>query len=255
MAGSVAPNIVTDGLVLYLDASNPRSYTSGSTVWNNIVSTGSFSMQQKASSTFSFVTNPPAIFITQSAAVGGGEAINISGSLPFSENLCIEFWYKTATTGSGVAGQSESPGIIQIGSYNSNASLTLWDWSAFTPGNHRVNTLINNGATWSHTATSTTTYSDTIWVNQYHYIVMNFSGSAGKWNRYNLYIDNILQSTINFTIPFPSASISGNGTLNLSGASGGKASNSYGLVKVYNKELTTAEMFQNYNALKGRFGL
>jgi hypothetical protein len=249
------PTIVTNGLVLYLDVSNPKSYTSGSTVWNNIVSTGSFSMQQKASSTFSFVTNPPAIFITQSAGVGGGEATNISGSLPFSENLSIEFWYKTATTGSGFANQNESPGIIQIGSYNSNASLTLWDWSVGTPGNHNIRTFVNNGATWSHTATSTTTYSDAIWVNRYHYIVMNFSGSAGKWNKYNLYIDNVLQSTINFTIPFPSASISGNGTLNLPGASGGNARNSYNSIKVYNKELTTTEMLQNYNAYKSRFGL
>ena len=255
MAVNTRNSIVTNGLVLYLDASNPKSYTSGSTVWNSIVSTGSFSMQQKASSTFSFATNPPAIFITQSANVGGGEAINISGSLPFSENLSIEFWYKTATTGSGFANQNESPGIIQIGSYNGNASLTLWDWSQGTPGNHSIRTFVNNGATWSHTAVSTTTYSDAIWVNQYHYIVMNFSGSAGKWNRYNLYIDNVLQSTINFTIPFPSASISGNGTLNLPGASGGSARNSYNSIKVYNKELTTAEMFQNYNATKTRFGL
>ena len=84
---------------------------------------------------------------------------------------------------------------------------------------------------------------------------MNFSGSAGKWNKYNLYIDNVLQSTINFTIPFPSASISGNGTLNLPGASGGNARNSYNSIKVYNKELTTTEMLQNYNAYKSRFGL
>jgi len=249
------PPIVTNGLVLALDAANPKSYTSGSTMWNSIVSTGSFSMQQKASSVFSFVTNPPAIFITQSAGVSGVEAINISGSLPFTENLSIELWYKTATTASGIAGQTESPGIIQIGSYNSNASLTLWDWSLNTPGNHNIRTFVNNGATWSHTALSTTTYSDAIWVNQYHHIVMNFSGSAGKWNRYNLYIDNVLQSTVNFTIPFPSASISGNGTLNLSGASGGNARNSYSILKVYNRELTTTEIFQNYNALKGRFGL
>jgi hypothetical protein len=256
MAGNIAPNIVKDGLVSYFDASNILSYVSGSAVWNNISrGSGSFSMQQKASSVFSFVTNPPAIFITQSAGVGGAEAINISGSLPFSENLSIELWYKTATTGSGFANQSESPGIMQIGSYNSNASLTLWDWSQGTPGNHNIRTFVNNGATWSHTALSTTTYSDAIWVNQYHHIVMNFSGSAGKWNRYNLYIDNILQSTVNFTIPFPSASISGNGTLNLSGASGGSARNSYSILKVYNRELTTTEIFQNYNALKGRFGL
>ena len=36
MAGTVAPNIVTDGLVLYLDAANPNSYVSGSTTWVDI---------------------------------------------------------------------------------------------------------------------------------------------------------------------------------------------------------------------------
>ena len=37
MAGIVAPNIVTDGLVLYLDAANTKSYASGSTAWNDLV--------------------------------------------------------------------------------------------------------------------------------------------------------------------------------------------------------------------------
>jgi hypothetical protein len=36
MAGTVAPNIVTDGLVLYLDAANVKSYVSGSTTWVDI---------------------------------------------------------------------------------------------------------------------------------------------------------------------------------------------------------------------------
>jgi hypothetical protein len=39
MAGNVAPNIVTDGLVLYLDAANTKSYASGSTAWNDLVGT------------------------------------------------------------------------------------------------------------------------------------------------------------------------------------------------------------------------
>ena len=33
---SGGPNIITDGLVLYLDAGNTYSYTSGSTVWNDL---------------------------------------------------------------------------------------------------------------------------------------------------------------------------------------------------------------------------
>jgi hypothetical protein len=84
---------------------------------------------------------------------------------------------------------------------------------------------------------------------------MNFSGSAGKWNRYNLYIDSVLQATINFTTPFPSASISSGNTLYAPAANGGKASNSYGLIRVYNKELSIEEITQNYNASKTRFGL
>ena len=37
MAGNVAPNIITDGLVLYLDAANTKSYVSGSTTWTDLV--------------------------------------------------------------------------------------------------------------------------------------------------------------------------------------------------------------------------
>ena len=36
MAFSYSPKIITDGLVLYLDAANPYSYVSGSTAWNDI---------------------------------------------------------------------------------------------------------------------------------------------------------------------------------------------------------------------------
>ena len=36
MSGKVSSKIVTDGLVLYLDSGNPNSYTSGSTIWNDL---------------------------------------------------------------------------------------------------------------------------------------------------------------------------------------------------------------------------
>jgi hypothetical protein len=40
MAYNFSPKIVTDGLVLYLDAANTRSYVSGSTVWNDLSRNG-----------------------------------------------------------------------------------------------------------------------------------------------------------------------------------------------------------------------
>jgi hypothetical protein len=36
MASSIAPNIVTDGLVMYLDAANTKSYPGSGTTWNDL---------------------------------------------------------------------------------------------------------------------------------------------------------------------------------------------------------------------------
>jgi Concanavalin A-like lectin/glucanases superfamily len=40
MAFFRGPNVVTDGLVLALDAANPKSYVSGSTIWNDLSGNG-----------------------------------------------------------------------------------------------------------------------------------------------------------------------------------------------------------------------
>jgi hypothetical protein len=40
MSFNYSPKIVTDGLVLYLDAANTKSYVSGSTVWNDLSRSG-----------------------------------------------------------------------------------------------------------------------------------------------------------------------------------------------------------------------
>lgn len=253
MSSLGGPNIVTNGLVSTLDAANARSYTSGSLIWNNPVNrslSGSISVSS-ATATMSLNTNPTALYISQSASNSNNL---FTCGLPFTENASIELWYKTDTTGSGFANQSQSPGIIQIGSYASNASLTLWDWSQGTLGQHNIRTFVNNGNVWSNLASSNL-YSDSQWVGKYHQIVMNFSGSAGKWNSFSLYIDTALAYTLNFTNPFPSASIAGGDVLYAPAASGGSAKNSYGMLRQYNKTLTQAEIQQNYNATKGRFNL
>ena len=36
MVFNYSPKVVTDGLVLYLDAANPNSYVSGSTTWGDL---------------------------------------------------------------------------------------------------------------------------------------------------------------------------------------------------------------------------
>jgi len=246
------PNIVTNGLVLALDAGNTKSYQSGSLTWTNLSNKTISSSINVGGGNVSVVQNPTALYISQSS----GYPSSTLFTSPFtpSENFSIELWYKTDTTGSGIGIQAESPGIIQLGNYNNNASLTLWDWSVGTPGQHIIRTYVNNGATWSHVASSSL-YSDNTWVGKYHQIVMNFSGSAGKSNSYSLYIDTAFIYTINFTIPFPSASIGGGNNITAPAANGGSAKNSYAVLRQYNKALSIEEITQNYNAMKGRFGL
>jgi hypothetical protein len=248
---SGGPNIVTNGLVLYYDAANISSYISGSSVINNMMNQSAFAISTFGNTKTLFENNPPALFVTQSS----GNADNpLVFDFTFNENQSIELWYKTSATGSGISNQGESPGIVQVGYYNNNASLTLWDWSANTPNQHDLRTYVNNGTTWSHVQSSTG-YSDANWVNRYHHIVLNFSGNSGKWNTYKLYVDNNLQYTLNFTTPFPSSSIGGGNKIYLPGAYGGSAKNSYSILKVYTRELSTSEILQNYNAQKSRFGL
>lgn len=256
MAFNYSPKIVTDGLVSYYDAITPASYTSGSTSWRSLVSTSNIAITNFTDQhSYTFVdSGPTAIGYYQSASALTTTVVLFNQPITFSENFSVEIWYKTYTTSSGYPTQAQSPGIFQIGSYAQNASISIWDWTQSTTGSRRVRTFINNGLTWSHTAISPI-YTDLQWVNKYHQIVLNCSGNAGKWNKCDLYIDTDLVNTINFTIPFPSASISGGDRIIAPACNGGSVNNVYAMVKTYNRTLSSQEIQQNFNAHKTRFGL
>jgi len=251
------PPIVTSGLTSYYDAISPTSYTSGSTSWRSIISSSNITVTNFTNpNEYTFVdTRPTAIGFYQTASTINSSRTLFNLPILFSENFSLEIWYKTYTTASGHADQSQSPGIFQIGSYAQNASISIWDWSGALPqGQHQIRTFTNNGAVWSHTTVSAT-YSDAQWVNKYHQIVLNCSGSSGKWNKCDLYVDTVLVNTINFTTPFPSGSISGGDRVIAPQCNGGAVNNVYATIKTYNRYLTQAEVKQNYDALKTRFNL
>jgi hypothetical protein len=233
--------IITQNLSNYYDAGNLKSYVTGSTVWRNIIGGGLVSL--------------PSLMAYQSSA------LNLQGNpawtfpFNFTPNFTVELWYKTYTTGSAFTDQSKSPGIIQIGTYNGNGSLTLWDWSQGQAiGNHSIRSFINNGATWTTSQGSSTTYSDPAWLD-WHQIVMVFDG-ATKWDRYNLYIDKVPQFSYNFVgSSFPSSSIAGGNNIYITGAAGGATNNDYAILRTYNYAMNLQDIINNYNNTKGRFGL
>lgn len=239
MALSHSPNIVTDNLQFYYDAVNKRSYNHGITSWIDLIRNTSNSLSNINS-------------FDQNLGINTLTSLLFSRTFNFVANMTFEIWYRTFTNASGISNQSESPGIFQLGNYNANASFTIWDWSAYTPGIHNIRTLVNIGATWSHQGSSINNYTDAQWVGKWHQIVTVFSGTGG-WQTYQLYIDKILQTTINLSSTV--TSISGGNILGFPLGGGGAYNNSYSSLKVYNKSLSLKEITQNYDAMRGRFGL
>lgn len=222
------PGIVTDGLVLYLDAANPASYTSGSTIWNDLSrnnNTGtlnnSFSYNPNNGGTLLFTAN-------NSNSVTG----------PLSQGLgtdvTVETFLKIDTSGAsvlyGLATDSYGNGL---GIY---AKYGIWSW--------------NTGDDISNAFSTSPTISST---SYNHIVVTNAAASNAK-----LYVNSVLIGTALYR----NATTTGTGNKYEIGAFWQSKSNlvffinaNCGLFKIYNRALTAQEVQQNYNTQKSRFGL
>jgi hypothetical protein len=92
MAFNYSPKVVTDGLVLYLDAANPNSYVSGSTTWRDI---------SRGGSNGTLINGP-----TYSSANGGSivfdgtnDYVNCGDILNYSNNFSANCWVSVSTSG------------------------------------------------------------------------------------------------------------------------------------------------------------
>ena len=228
----VAPAIVTNGLVLNLDAANPASYNGSGTTWTNLVTGNAVS---------SFTLNGS---VTYNSANGGilrfadGGLASTSNSLGRFTKYSIETWVKIAgTSGAYPCLFTESVnagvgGANMILGYNTGFGATNQYTSGF------------NSSSWN-VYTTTTNTSD---VNNWVQIVATYDG-----NICTIYKNGV-------SIGSGSIGSSGINSANL-GYNIGKrwdqsnfAYGDYAVVKLYNRDLTSSEVATNFNALKSRFG-
>lgn len=226
MAFNYSPKIVTDGLVLCLDAANPRSYASGSTSWLDL---------SRSQNNGSLVNGP-----TFNSANGGSIVFDGVDDYCFMTGfstanfmtLCC--WFRTSV-------QQNNKYVVAFGKNltgNNGFDLTFQDIQI---GSYIATTGAGGGAN-----LYTTTYYD----NQWHNLVTSYDGSAAK-----TYYDGVLVAT--------RSGMSGNldieATKRLNIGSwvnnGVNANCRISSVIIYNRALLSQEVLQNYNALKGRYGL
>jgi hypothetical protein len=119
--------------------------------------------------------------------------------------------------------------------------------------------LWNNGVTSVYNHSFNITLSTNSWYQVVH--TMDYGTSSGRW-----YINGVLQNTTN-TLPSSFVLSSGPGTqnrINIGLANATSVPNSYrwklnngkiSSVRLYNRSLSATEIQQNFNALRGRFGI
>ena len=236
MAYSTFKPIVTDGLVLNLDAANRRSFVSGSTVWNDLSGRGNTG-----------TLNGPTGGVPSYSSANGGSiqfdgtddycVTNSSNIWDLSDNLTIECWiYMTSNTG--------YRGIF--GTFNGNNGYAPYNGYSFvSPG---------GDTKWCFLVAFTDNtikyiYSDNNYtLNKWTHLVGTVGGGYSRF-----YVDGVLQidnSTKNVKSPGNVPLIMGRYYYNIDSLYfAGRIST----CKIYNRALSATEVLQNYNTLKNRY--
>jgi hypothetical protein len=219
MAFNYSPKIVKDGLVLYLDAANTKSYTSGSTIWNDISrggNNGSLVNVPNYTINSYFTFNGSTQYVT-------GTTTNVVPTTTYSKQV---WFYLNAIADNNLISSDPGGHYMFFGSTNK-----------LYAGN-------NNWAGFPYNLQSLTTFTTGVWYNA----AITFNTTDGM----ALYVNGILDTTYT-TIK---TAHTGNGSVNV--GSFGVSNLLNGRIAsaiVYNRTLSATEVLQNYNALKGRFGL
>ena len=222
-----SPRIVTDGLVLALDAGNTKSYPGSGTTWTDLSGNGNAGT----------LANGPTYSSDDGGSIvfdGSDDHVTFTSNPSLTDQITIEVWVKLNST-------SADNGWIcgREGSYRLLYTSSVFHWVCATDNNgwYTTGTAIDAGSVAPHTNT--------------YQVVVTYDGSNNK-----IYVNGTLRTT--------GGSISGNikdvGSYYIMRDGSSDANIDYGKGnlyshKLYNKALTASEIKQNFNALRGRFGI
>ena len=246
-----SPRIVTDGLVLALDAGNTKSYPGSGSTWTDLSSrnhNGTLTSGPGFSS-----DNGGSISIDGNQETRGITLPSVSTIMgDGTGDWTIEFWYMTPSFTVSPGASTTIPLISNINWYNS-ANGSFW---IYVKNNRAIKGVFNHDSSNSNNfeVESTTTISTNIW---YHFAFVK------QGDTIRLYVNGIQEDTVAASNLSSSGFYAGGNTLAIGRwqayQSNSPTTSRYGIgnfssVRIYkDKGLTASEVEQNYNALKGRY--
>lgn len=219
MAIGYNPLINTDGLVMYIDAANTRSYSGSGNTANGLISAigGTLvnSVTFSSSNAGSFVFN------------GSNNYINFGNSATVQQSSgTLSAWVKSSSPGGSFRGIIAKQGAY--GLFFADSILVTYDWGAAATRSTGINIADGN------------------WKN----VVLTYQ--SGVTNGTKVYLNGA--SVLTTTITISSQSMG-----NLFGGAEANASQfaacSAASFNMYNRVLTAQEVLQNYTATKKRYAL
>ena len=228
-SGVFTKAIVDEGLVLHYDAANYYSYPGSGTTWYNMVGSGS---------DLSLANN------LTTSTMGGRTAMNfnLSGKYAYNSSVSATFGTKSAT--------------FEVWIYPGTSELTSGDRGTVI--------LINGGSAQYMSWTKDNGYLSSYWYSHspegYHETVG--VTTRGTWNHWVAAWDYNSGRIFQYKngVSSGNAATQGNATpgqsINIGRESEGRQfSGGIAIVRIYNRALSPDEVFQNFTAEKGRFGI
>ena len=219
------PDIITDGLVLSLDAASNRSYPGTGTTWYDLSGSGN---------NFTFSGTPSVsggLFDSEALVYASRTAIPIDSSV---NGYTIEACFKlNSSTGTGYQN------ITQNGS---------------TPNRHMMwyNGASNSLLALFHIPNSYNNISDTLSLDTFYYVQLSYDPNGGGSNGRRAWINGVEKTVNNTAVGNKTAS--GIATIAIdNNLTTGQSDISYAFIRYYDKALSAAEITQNFNAQKNRF--
>ena len=240
MSFHYSPNVVTDSLILSVDAANTKCYTPSATTLKELtaVNTGNliagvgYSSANLGAWTFD----------------GTDDYIDLGTRLPslgLTYPMSIDIWFKPT------AGLTTSTGIF-AGAVNPVNNVYLGFSIILSLPTYVIQAQIGDGAGAGSTNRRTLLTTQSVNAGAWNHVVA--TASAGPV--FEVYINGVLATGATSGSGGP-LSWGTNATAQIASYAGfpNELSGSVASVKYYNKKLSASEVLQNYDALKTRFGL
>lgn len=235
MSYSNGPTIVTNGLVLALDAGDRNSYTSGSSTWFDLARTNNGTLTNGP--TFDTGSGGSIVFDGVDDVVETNQPLSSGVPTSFTYNI----WLKRNGNGFNYPRLFLNTRV--------NISITITEFGNPSDGRILFRLTSNSGDT---DIITNTLLQNNIWTN----LTFVWTGTNMKIYQnstdlnYNVSFLGPLQPVISGLYPC----IGGETTAH-EGSKTSSFNGNIGIAQFYNRALSATEILQNYNATKGRFGL